>query len=78
MQIGDLVRISSYGKFRFQNSNQRFNGDEIGIVVKTTFPVPTNYPIQVQWMGRIGDGVATRFSLQEIIHLCNTEEAVCS
>ena len=33
-RVGDLVRLSSYGKSTEQNSNQAFDGNEMGMIVE--------------------------------------------
>jgi hypothetical protein len=64
-RVGDLVRLSSYGKSTEQNNNQFFDGDEIGFIKEINHS-HNKYPIEVQWMNIPNTGVATRFFFREL------------
>lgn len=69
-RVGDLVRLTAYGKSTEQNSSYFFDGDEIGIIthIKTTkFNWnPEKYPIEVQWVNRPNKNIPTRFFFREL------------
>ena len=73
-RVGDLVRLSSYGKSTEQNSNELFDGDEIGLVIKigvyNRFGGDHHkYPIVVQWINIPNKNIATRFFFRELIRI---------
>ena len=68
-RVGDLVRLSSYGKSTEQNSNHHFDGDEIGLIKKISYSGADKYPIEVFWMNIPNKNVATRFFFRELIRV---------
>ena len=68
-RVGDLVRLSSYGKSTEQNSNQAFDGNEMGMIVETSrFGGNRKYPIKVQWIN-ITHNVPRRFFFRELVRI---------
>ena len=65
-RVGDLVRLSSYGKSTEQNSNDYFDGDEIGLIKKISYSGTDKYPIEIHWMHRPNKNIATRFFFREL------------
>jgi len=70
-RVGDLVRISSYGKSTEQNSSEFFDGNEIGMIVETSrFGGNKKYPIKVQWVNlNNGKFVPQRFFFRELVRI---------
>lgn len=70
-RVGDLVRMSSYGKSAEQNSNQAFDGNEMGMIVEMsplTWEVK-KYPIKVQWINITNHSVPRRFFFRELVRI---------
>jgi hypothetical protein len=65
-RVGDLVRLSAYGKSTEQNSNDHFDGDEIGLIKEISYVGGKKYPIEVRWVNIPNTGVATRFFFREL------------
>ena len=65
-RVGDLVRLSSYGKSTEQNTNHHFDGDEIGLIKKISYSSTDRYPIEIHWMNRPNKNIATRFFFREL------------
>lgn len=65
-RVGDLVRLSAYGKSTEQNSNDYFDGDEIGLIKKISYSGTDKYPIEIHWMNRPNKNLATRFFFREL------------
>tara|TARA_A100001391_G_C5033570_1_gene268997 strand:+ start:461 stop:724 length:264 start_codon:yes stop_codon:yes gene_type:complete len=65
-RVGDLVRLSAYGKSTEQNTNHHFDGDEIGLIKKISYSSTDKYPIEVQWVNRPNKNIATRFFFREL------------
>ena len=69
-RVGDLVRLSSYGKSTEQNSNQAFDGNEMGMIVEISrFGGNRKYPIKVQWINITKDNVPRRFFFRELVRI---------
>ena len=70
-RVGDLVRLTAYGKSTEQNTSDFFDGNEIGIITDintTKFNWnPDKYPIVVQWINVPKEtNVAKRFFFREL------------
>lgn len=69
-RVGDLVRLSAYGKSTEQNSSYEFDGDEIGLIKEISYGILHSggrYPIEVHWVNRPNKNIATRFFFRELI-----------
>ena len=68
-RVGDLVRLSAYGKSTEQNTSDHFDGTEMGVVTDTSTKkhyTSDKYPIEVQWVNRPNKNIATRFFFREL------------
>ena len=68
-RVGDLVRLSAYGKSTEQNSNYQFDGTEIGVIKEINYAFSHScgrYPIEIHWMNRPNKNIATRFFFREL------------
>ncbi len=73
-RVGDLVRLSAYGKSTEQNSNDLFDGNEIGIITSIgstyrSYGDSHKYPIEVQWVNIPNKNIASRFFFRELIRI---------
>ena len=69
-RVGDLVRLSAYGKSTEQNSSYEFDGDEIGLIKQISYNLLNSggrYPIEVHWVNRSNKNIATRFFFRELV-----------
>ena len=68
-RVGDLVRLSSYGKSTEQNTNEFFDGTEIGLITEISYCrtySSDKYPIQVQWVNHNNKNIPKRFFFREL------------
>ena len=69
-RVGDLVRMSSYGKSTEQNCNEAFDGNEIGMIMETSrFRGNAKYPIKVQWINIGNKNAPQKFFFRELIRI---------
>jgi len=68
-RVGDLVQLSSYGKSTEQNSNNYFDGNEMGLIICVSGKgfKRDKYPILIQWINISKENVPTRFFFRELI-----------
>ena len=64
-RVGDLIRMSSYGKASDQNINVHFDGKEMGMVIKIN-QNKIKYPILVHWINIPTKNTAQRFFFREL------------
>ena len=70
-RVGDLVQLSAYGKSTEQNTNEHFDGEELGLIIKIGGSSIyggdiRKYPLVVQWINIPNTNVAVRFFFREL------------
>tara|TARA_R100000030_G_scaffold98903_1_gene89378 strand:- start:679 stop:960 length:282 start_codon:yes stop_codon:yes gene_type:complete len=71
-RVGDLVQLSAYGKSTDQNTNEHFDGNELGLVIQIgkgknmASGDIRKYPIVVHWINIPTKNVAKRFFFREL------------
>ena len=64
-RVGDLIRLSHYGKKTAQNDSPHFDGTELGYISSINIGWG-KYPIQVKWINIPTDSVSFRFFSREL------------